>query len=65
MEQANKRNLLIQHLLREQPNYKGITIPQDAAEQKRLLRSLFNVRRPQNISDESVGHTPAFSELLG
>ena len=52
MEQANRRNLLIQHLLREQPNYRGIAIPQDSAEQKRLLRSLFNVRRPQNISND-------------
>ena len=52
MKQANRRNLLIQALLREQPQYKGITIPQDEAEQKRLLRSLFNVRRPENISDD-------------
>ena len=52
MKQANRRNLLIQSLLREQPQYKEITIPQDEAEQKRLLRSLVNVRRPENISDD-------------
>ena len=51
MEQANRRNFLIQSLLKEQPQYKGITIPQNEAEQKLLLRSLFNVRRPDSISD--------------
>ena len=52
MKQANRRNLLIPSLLRERPQYREITIPQDEAEQKRLLRSLFNVRRPENISDD-------------
>ena len=52
MEQANRQNLLIQRLLSEQPQYKGITLPQDATEQKRLLRSLFNVRGPRSISDD-------------
>ena len=52
MKQANRRNLLIQSLLREWPQYREITIPQDEAEQKRLLRSLVNVRRPENISDD-------------
>ena len=38
--------------MRERPQYREITIPQDEAEQKRLLRSLVNVRRPENISDD-------------
>ncbi len=51
MEQAEKRDYLIKELLAEQPDYKDIEIPEEAGEQKRLLRSLFNVRMPGKISE--------------
>ena len=44
MKQAEKREYLIKTLLTEQPGYKDMEIPEETGEQKRLLRSLFNVR---------------------
>lgn len=52
MEQKEKRLYLIRALLDEQPAYRDIRIPADPADQKRLLRSLFNVRMPGKISVE-------------
>ena len=52
MNQAERRKFLIQKLLDEQPRYRGLEIPQDKIEQKRLLRSLFNIRMPGNISED-------------
>ena len=52
MNQAKRRRILIDRLLDEQPRYRGMEIPQDGMEQKRLLRSLFNIRMPGNISDD-------------
>jgi len=36
----------------EQPRYKDMEIPEEAGKQKRLLRSLFNVRMPGKISED-------------
>ena len=52
MTQKERRIYLIRELLKEQPRYRDIEIPQDEQEQKRLLRSLFNVRMPQAVSRE-------------
>ena len=52
MNQIERRKFLIQKLLDEQLRYKGMDIPQDKVEQKQLLRSLFNIRMPKNISDD-------------
>ena len=52
MDQTERRMFLIQKLLDEQPRYKDMEIPQDKTEQKRLLRSLFNIRNPKKISDD-------------
>lgn len=52
MTTEEKRIFLIQELLNEQPKYNGISIPTDTTEQKKLLRSLLNVRSPIAISDE-------------
>ena len=52
MEQAEKRKYLIKKLLAEQPGYKDMEIPKEAEEQKRLLRSLFNVRMPGKIGED-------------
>ena len=52
MDHKEKRRWLIRYLLDEKPGYRNIEIPSDATEQKRLLRSLFNVRVPRPISDD-------------
>ena len=52
MTQAERRRYLIQALLEERPEYADIQIPPDVPEQKRLLRSLFNVRMPRSISED-------------
>ena len=50
--QDERRVFLIKRLLSEQPRYKNINIPHDEAEQKRLLRSLMNVRPPRPIGED-------------
>ena len=52
MKQDERRIYLIQQLLDEQTRYRNFDIPQDRIEQKRLLRSLFNIRMPGNISED-------------
>ena len=52
MEQVEKRKYLIKTLLAEQPRYRDIEIPEETGEQKRLLRSLFNVRMPGKINED-------------
>jgi len=52
MTQAERRILLTEKLLAEQPRYRKMSIPHDEAEQRRLLRSLMNVRIPQQIGDD-------------
>lgn len=51
MTQEERRIYLIRELLNEQPRYAGMEIPADEQEQKNLLRSLFNVRMPNPISE--------------
>ena len=52
MKQQDRRLFLIKYLLNEQPQYRNMQIPQSEAEQKRLLRSLMNVRHPKAIGDD-------------
>ncbi len=52
MEQVEKRKYLIRSLLAEQSRYGDMEIPEETGAQKRLLRSLFNVRMPGKISGE-------------
>ncbi|WP_281679526.1 protein-ADP-ribose hydrolase [Synergistes jonesii] len=52
MNQTEKRLFLIQYLLDGQPKYRNMEIPSDGTEQKRLLRSLFNIRKPDWISED-------------
>ena len=49
MNQAERRTYLIKYLLNEKEEYKGIDIPKDSMQQKQLLRSLMNVRMPEEI----------------
>ena len=52
MNQAEKRVFLIKRLLNEDRRYRGMEVPADVVEQKRMLRSLMNIRRPQAIDVE-------------
>lgn len=52
MNQSERRLFLIKELLSEQSRYHDIEIPEREPEQKRLLRSLLNVRMPEPVSDE-------------
>ena len=52
MNQAEKRVFLIKRLLDEDMRYRGMEVPADVFEQKRMLRSLMNIRRPQAIDAE-------------
>lgn len=51
MNQSERRLFLINELLSEQARYHDIEIPKEEAEQKRLLRSLLNIRMPEPVSD--------------
>ncbi len=51
MTQTKRRIFLIKELLHEQPQYSDIEIPADEQEQKKLLRSLFNIRMPEPVSE--------------
>ena len=52
MNQNEKRVYLIETLLKERRNYTRMQIPANVEEQKRLLRSLMNIRMPGAIDDE-------------
>ena len=52
MNQTEKRVFLIQRLLDEDRRYRGMEVPADAYEQKRMLRSLMNIRLPKAIDAE-------------
>lgn len=49
MTQHDRRLFLIERLLAESPRHGDTRIPQDAAEQKHLLRALCNIRAPGDI----------------
>lgn len=51
MNQTERRIFLIK-AFREQPKYADMQIPANADEQKRLQRSLFNIRMPEPVSEE-------------
>ena len=52
MTQSERRLYLITELKKENPQYAELPVPLDTAEQKHLLRALFNVRMPKAASDE-------------
>ena len=52
MNQSERRVYLIQRLADEQPEHRKMRIPTGAGEQKRVLRSLMNVRMPAPIDGE-------------
>lgn len=60
MNQTERRIFLIKEMLREQPGYAGMEIPADEREQKKLLRSLFNIRMPGHTSSEFLAVQDAY-----
>lgn len=52
MTHEEQRRYLIRELLAEDAQYQGMAIPEDAAEQKKLLRALMNVRPPMPVSQD-------------
>lgn len=54
MTQTEKRKYLITELLKEGSEYYKIKIPTDETEQKKLLRSLLNIRMPKPVSDNFI-----------
>lgn len=60
MTQQERRLYLIRELLKEQPRYRGMELPQDEQEQKQLLRSLFNIRMPRPVSREFLAVQDAY-----
>ena len=60
MNQAEQRLFLIQSLLKERPEYRDMGIPTDADDQRRLLRSLMNVRAPKAAEPEFLAVQDAY-----
>ena len=54
MNQTERRRYLIRALLAERPEYRDMAIPADEYGQRRLLRSLFNVRMPGAIGGDFI-----------
>ena len=52
MSQESKRLYSINKLLEEDSRYRGMSLPDDEYEQKRILRSLLNIRPPKRIEQE-------------
>ena len=60
MTQDERRHFLIRELLAEEPEYRGMRVPDNARDQWRLLRSLMNVRAPKSIGEEFLAVQDAF-----
>lgn len=54
MTQDERRQYLIEYLLKEEIRFRGQKIPKDKKGQENLLRSLMNVRVPKPVSEEFV-----------
>ena len=52
MKQEERRKYLIRYLLNENSQYRKLSVPNDAFQQKQLLRSLMNVRLPKEIGED-------------
>lgn len=60
MNQEERRIYLIREMQREMPQYAGIPIPKEEEEQRRLLRSLFNLRPPYPTSEAFLSVQDAY-----
>ena len=52
MNQSERRLFLIRSLLKENPEYRDMSIPADANSQRQLLRGLLNIRAPRRSSPD-------------
>ncbi len=52
MTQEERREYLIRELMKEQPLYRDMALPENEDDSKKLLRSLFNIRMPKVASRE-------------
>ena len=52
MNQSEKRQFLIQSLLKERPEYRDLSIQAEPESQRQLLRGLMNIRAPQSVGAE-------------
>lgn len=60
MTQDERRFFLIGELLKENREYRDMELPKSKSDQKRLLRSLFNVRMPKTASCEFLEEQDAY-----
>ena len=60
MNQSERRNFLIQSLLEESREYRGMQIPSDSTGQRQLLRGLMNVRMVKKSSAEFLNSQDAY-----
>ena len=60
MTQAQRRLLLIQSLLKENPAYRDLGIPAEPESQRQLLRGLMNIRAPQNADADFLKTQDAY-----
>ncbi len=52
MTQRERRQVLIRSLLAEEPRFRNLEVPEGGEEQRRLLRSLMNLRQPGEVPEE-------------
>ena len=52
MNQSEKRQFLIQSLLKERPEYRDLSIQAESESQRQLLRGLMNIRAPRRMDAE-------------
>lgn len=60
MNQAERRIWLIDALLNERPDGRGVAVPARASEQRDLLRALMNVRPPEALATEVLDIQDAY-----
>lgn len=60
MTQSERQQYLIQSLILENEQYKDIVLPRSSAEQKRILRSLLNIRMPIPASEKFLAVQDAY-----
>lgn len=60
MNQKERLSFMIEYLLREHKELRSVDIPTGSTTEKRLLRSLMNIRPPERISEEFLAVQDAY-----
>ena len=60
MNQSEKRLFLIRSLLKENPEYRDLSIPAEPENQRQLLRGLMNIRAPQHADADFLQMQDAY-----